>query len=197
MLLTWMEENLWLALIVWIVLYISDYSLTLLGARMRAERGTTAVSTQGSYELNNYFVKDIDARRVVSARFIAALAYTTFLLGCSWLLARLYPIGIIVLDIVIGALVLMELTIHLRHFRNLFGYRHVAQAGEITGSVIFSRRYVMWASSLDLFLFALLYLVLFLFVGNLFFLGGAVGCAGIAIRHRLRIRREPRLATTV
>lgn len=195
MLLTWMENNLWVTLFVWVVLYVSDYGLTLLGSRWRRARGTTAVTTQGSYELNNYFVQDVDKQRVVSVRFIAALAWSTFLLGCTWLLARFDPLGVVVLDIVVGALVFMELTIHMRHFRNLFGYRHVAQAGEITGSITFSRRYVMWASSLDLFLFALLYLVLFLFVGNFFFLGGVLGCASIAIRHRRRIRREPLIAT--
>jgi hypothetical protein len=195
LLLALMLDNLWVLLGVWILLYISDYALTLVGARWRAKR-MTAVSTQGSYELNAYFQKDIDSQRVISPRFILALVWSTFLLGCMWLLARLDPIGMDILETAIGALILLELAIHIRHLRNLFSFRRRDVPGEASGNIVFSRRYIYWVSSLDLFLYALLYFILFVFVGHLFFIGGVIGCLAAAARHRLSMRRAPLLEPT-
>lgn len=185
--------NLWVALLIWIGLYISDYVLTLVGARAQAKRAAQSISLQGSYELNAYYVKDVDARRTISPRFILALAWTTFLLAMIWLIARLNDFGVDMFELAFGGLVLLELAVHVRHLRNIFSFRRQMQAGEIQGTIQFARRYVYWVSALDLFLYAGFYLLLYLLVGRIFFLGGVVACGALGIRHRLRMKREPLL----
>lgn len=193
MLLELATNNLWVALLIWILLYISDYTLTLLGARLRAASANPYVTTQGSYELNTYFVKDVDQRRRVSIRFLLSLVWTTFLLGMIWLLARTDAFVVFLFQIAFGGMILLELAVHVRHLRNILSFRRQSQVGEIQGQVQFSRRYVYWTSALDLGLFAILYLVLFIIVGSPFLVGGVLSCAALALRHRLRLKREPLL----
>lgn len=194
MLLEFAQNNLWVTLGCWVLIYISDYTLTLIGASTDV-RPPQHISVQGSYELNPFFVDDINARRKISVRFIAALAWTTFLLAMVWLLGRTSPFAMRVFELTFGGMLLLELAIHMRHLRNIISYRRTTQPGEIRGAIEFSRRYVFWVSALDLALYALFYLVLWLFVGSFFFLGGALICAAHALRHRLRMRREPLLPT--
>lgn len=196
MLVEWMQSNLFLTVALWIALYVSDYALTLAGTRARAAQ-TQWFSMQGSYELNAYFTADIDRQRVVSVRFLFALAWTTFLLAMSWLVGRTHLIATLWFELILGAMFLVELAIHVRHGRNLLTFRHKFTPEEIQGKVIYSRRYTYWNSAVDLFLFALLYLALFLLVGNLFFVGGALACAALAFRHYRRIKREPLLQIPV
>jgi hypothetical protein len=192
MLLEFAKDNLWVTLACWGVIYISDYALTLVGARLASQRAAQ-VSLQGSYELNPYFINDINARRLISPRFLLALTWTVFLLGMIWLLAQLSRLGMSVFELAFGAMILLELAIHMRHLRNIFSYRRVPQPGEMEGSMLYSRRYAFWLSALDLAVFALFYLVLWLFLGNLFLVGGAIACGIHALRHRARMNREPLL----
>lgn len=189
MLLNLAKANVWVTLIIWVVLYVSDYALTLIGARLRAAQMAN-ISTGGSYELNAYFVKDIDKQVVVSPRFILALIWSTFVLGIFWVLGRVGGFESAAFETVLGGFVLMELTIHIRHLRNIFTFRRQRVAGEMAGAIQFSRRYIYWTSAVDLALFAVFYVILFFFVGHVFFLGGAVSCAALAVRHRLRVRKE-------
>jgi hypothetical protein len=193
MLVEWAIDNVWVALLLWVALYISDYALTIVGARLRAAQRTQHVSTEGSYELNSYFVQDIDKRRKVSVRFLLALLLSTFLLGMIWFLSQSDRSSRELFEIAFGGLVLLELAVHVRHLRNIFSFRRQMHAGEVAGAIRFSRRYVFWVSALDLVVFGLFYFTLFLFVGKVFFLGGAISCGALAIRHRLRLRREPLL----
>jgi len=189
MLLNLAKTNVWVTLLIWVVLYISDYALTLIGARLRAAQ-IAHISTGGSYELNTYFIKDIDKQTIFSVRFILALIWSTFALGIFWVLARVGTFEMAAFETVLGGFVLMELTIHIRHLRNIFTFRRQKVAGEIAGTIQFSRRYIYWTSAVDLALFAAFYMILFLFLGHVFFLGGALSCAALAVRHRLRVRRE-------
>lgn len=195
MLLDWAKANVWVTVGIWTLLYISDYALTLIGARLRAAR-VPNFSTQGSYELNSYYVQDIDRRRMISPRFLIALFLSSGLIAITWFYARQERFLSGWFEFAFGAMVLMELTIHIRHLRNIFSFRRQMVAGEMAGTIPFSRRYIYWTSALDLALFAVFYLLLFLFVGHVFFFGGALTCGSLAIRHRLHVRREAALAAT-
>lgn len=193
MLLEWALGNLWFAILFWMLLYVSDYILTIVGARLRAARSRHRVATEGSYELNTYFVSDVDKQRLVSVRFLFALTWSTLLIALIWFLSHADRSLLVFFELAFGGVILLELTIHMRHVRNIFSFHRQTHAGEMDGGVRFSRRYVYWVSALDLVLFASLYLILYLLIGRVFFVGGALSCGVLAIRHRLRMRREPLL----
>src|SRR5262249_29585706 len=70
---TFFFDNLWSGLMVWVVLYVSDYSLTLACARLYRQGVCDKIVFEGSFELTPYFQADIDSLRAVSPRFLAAL----------------------------------------------------------------------------------------------------------------------------
>lgn len=173
--------NLWPGLAVWSLLYISDFVLTMWGARLYRRGANKIVVFEGSYELNPVFQKDVDALRSISPRFVIMLVLTNLGLAYSWyyfpkLELNLYPF-------LIGAFVLVELAIHTRHVRNLVVFRAMAQPGLVSGRIEYSRSYSLRMSSYELFTFAALYLCVFGFVESSFLLGGTFSCIVNGIGH--------------
>jgi hypothetical protein len=62
-------DNLWVCLLTWLVLYISDYYLTIWGAHLYRSGAQEHIVYEGSYELTPQFQKDIDALKLFSLNF--------------------------------------------------------------------------------------------------------------------------------
>ena len=86
---TFLVDNLWPGMVVWSVLYISDYSLTLACARLYRRGVSARIVFEGSFEITPYFQSDIDSLKVVSPRFVAAMLLTWVYLAAVWFLAVL------------------------------------------------------------------------------------------------------------
>jgi len=176
----------WLGPLVWAALYISDYVLTLRCARLY--RGQEKIVFEGSYEITPAYQADVDALRQVSPRFIAALLLST---AYVWLVrsiaawVELQPLYVGVL----GAMVLIQLTVHMRHLRNWFLFSRGIQV--IDGRLVYPRRFLLMSSAFELLLFAGLYLGLFMLTGSVFVLGGSLGCGILSIKHYQLARRQP------
>jgi len=173
-------QHLWPGLVLWIALYISDYSLTLTCARLYQNGVREKIAYEGSYEITPYFQRDIDSLRRVSPRFIGALLAIAALLSVLW---RLVPeTGSAPYAFLLGVLISIQLTIHIRHLRNLFTFR-AAMTDAVRGRIEYSRPTMLRHSSLELLSFAGLYLVLYVFTFSWFVLGGTVGCLALANGH--------------
>lgn len=88
----------------------------------------------------------------------------------------------------LGAMILLELAIHMRHARNLIIFRAVNEPGAVRGRVEYSRRFQLKISALELVSYSALYFLLFVFTFSWFFLGGAASCLMTARKH-WRLRR--------
>lgn len=177
---TFLLDNLWPGLLVWSVLYISDYSLTLACARLYRRGVSERIVFEGSFEITPYFQSDIDSLKVVSPRFLVAMLLTWVYLAAVWFLAaqsqpHLY-------EFVLGAFISSQLAVHVRHFRNLFLFRAIA--GAVQGRIQYPRPLMLRMSSVELLAFSVSFGVLFVFTSSWFLLGGAIACLGIALKHR-------------
>jgi hypothetical protein len=177
----------WAGALLWLSLYVSDYYLTILCARLY--RAQDKISFEGSFEITPIFQADVNALRPVSPRFVFFLvASTAYLL----LLRRIAGPGsglIGLYQLVLGGLVLVEAIVHVRHVRNwyLFG----RTVGLLKGHMEYPRGIMLRNSALEFFVFSALYASLFLVTGSLFVLGGAIGCCVLSINHyRLATRHE-------
>ena len=115
-------EKLWPALLLWLGLYVSDFALTLAGARLYRQGAHRFLVHEGGYELEPYFRQDVAEGRVWSWRFVwAALSGAAALVMFSGLakMAGVPELG----EFLVGLLILPELAIHVRHLRNLCLYR--------------------------------------------------------------------------
>jgi hypothetical protein len=88
-----------------------------------------------------------------------------------------------------GSLILLELTVHIRHLRNLFMFRAIGKSDCVRGRIEYSRPFILQMSSNELFAFSGMFLLLFAFTQSWFVLGGAATCLSTAIKHRRLARK--------
>lgn len=170
----------------WVILYISDYYLTIWGAYLYAKGGKNHLTIEGSYELNPTFEKDINLLRTISPRFLFYLLAFTLVLLMVRGLTRDLPFLFI---IVAGGLLLLEVFVHLRHIRNIASMWSMSHDEGVSGKLEYRRWYTYRTSAIDAFAFAAFLLLVAVLGGSWFFAGGALSCLGIAIRHSIRSRQ--------
>jgi len=178
----------WPGLLLWSALYASDYWFTLTCARMYRRGASDHIVIEGSFEITPFYQRDIDTLRAWSPRFLTMLSLSTLFLWTVWgWSARDFDRGFYLM--VLGSLLLIEFVVHIRHLRNWFLFRAILLRGGIRGRIEYSRRVALALSALEIFAFAGLFAVTFLFTGSPFVLGGALSCAVLAIQH-LRLARK-------
>jgi hypothetical protein len=181
MLIDLLIENLWLSLGLWIIIYISDYYLTIYAARIYQAGANKHIVLEKGFELTPYFRKDIDSLKRISPRFILALLYSCFILVFFWLAtAKSTPV---VFEFIIGAMILLEISVHMRHIRNIIIFRYAKYSKGIRGTIEYTRWVSLRASAVELLEFAILFLFIFFLSNRVFFIGGTATCLITAIKH--------------
>jgi hypothetical protein len=181
-------SSLWPSLTVWVLLYISDYTLTLTCARLYRAGVCEKLVFEGSFELNPIFQKDINSLRRFSPRFLALLFITSGMLVTIWFLsAQSVPELYLFAS---GSMILLELTVHTRHLRNLFMFRAMLKSECVRGRIEYSCTFILRMSAHELFVFSAMFLLLFVFTQSWFVLGGALTCLSTALKHRRLAQKE-------
>ena len=180
----------WPGVVCWAALFISDMLLTVTCARMYQAGVREHLVFEGSYELTPYHQADIDALRRFSPRFLFALVGACALQACLWWLSVGNSVARMAYEAALGALILIQLTIHVRHVRNYFLFRAVLAGEGIVGRVQYARPTMLVHSSVELFTFAVLYSVLCILTASWFIFGGAIACAIVGVQHRQLARQH-------
>jgi hypothetical protein len=176
-------ENIWFALAVWAGLYLSDYFLTIWSARLYKSDAEQHVVLKGSLEITPYFQEDVNALKPMSVRFVRALIFSVLTISLAWVLAVRW-IGIPqAFSVLMGALILLEATAHIRHIRNIVFLRTLADMHSLKGRIEYPRWLSLKLSSVEVLGFAALFLVVFLITGNWFFVGGIASCLLTGLKH--------------
>ena len=190
----WFWDFWWPGLALATGLYVSDYACTLLGARAYRTCASATLVFEGSYELNPVFQRDIEASKRFSPRFIFVLVSVNLLLALMWWLTHQPPQRPAAYELALGAFVLLELAIHMRHFRNLYLFKTAFGPDGIQGSVRYPRSVIIRLSAFDALSLSLLYLALFIATGSSFILGGVASCLVLALTQRYLVGNLQRSA---
>jgi hypothetical protein len=172
----------WLPALLWAVLYASDYQLTLVGARLRKAQDIYLI--EGSYELTPEYQDDVDKDRKLSSTYVTWLLTGIIIMLVPW--ASGFPDGMAVYyGLLVGAFLLPELVVHVRHLENIIFYRGLCgpEPG-VSGSLTMSRKCVYERSATQLFVMSGLVLVLSALTMSPILLGGVVGVARCGWSHR-------------
>jgi hypothetical protein len=172
-----------LAAIVVAATFVLDLTLTLLGARA-SERVRDRWSVEGSYELNPRWQSQIDARRLLSPRFVLVAAGIPVVLIAERQLLLVAELDMTFFAAGIGAFLLLQAPTIMTHVANLTTLRDLADLTAFEGRVRLSRWFVYRESAWHYARFSALWLLLWVGSQQAFFLGGAFGCAVIATQHR-------------
>ena len=177
----WLTTSPWPGVILWIILYTSDYYLTLYAARGFREIGHFRF--EGSYELTPQYQKDIDNLRPVSRLHLVLLFGYSLLILLIWWITRLSIYLEWTYPLYLGMFLLLEVAVHLRHIRNVLLIREIRRNGGVDGEIRYRKWFSYRISANELYINATLFLLVALLTYSLFFLGGALVCYGIAFKH--------------
>lgn len=177
-----LRAHLWPGLTAWIVLYVSDYVLTVVCARLYRKDAGEHIVFEGSFELTPQFQADIDALRWISPKFLTALTVSTGMLALIWWQSSIS--GSAIYLFVLGATVLLELAVHMRHFRNVYQFRTCFGRDGIRGRLEYPREVTLRLSAFELLEFAVLFFIVSFVTGSVLFVGGAASCLAQAVKHR-------------
>jgi hypothetical protein len=170
-------------LVIWTIVYFSDFILTLNTVRLYRKAAINHILFEDSLELNPYYQKDVDQIRIFSPRFLIAWLASSAVIYLAWLYSWWNDGQFWGLPFLMGALLLVEAVIHVRHFRNMFLFRAALTRGGLDGVIRYARWVSLLQSSVEFLGFALVFVFLYIMEGNRFLLGGATGCLAIGISH--------------
>jgi hypothetical protein len=180
----------WPGILLWAALYVSDFLHTMACARLYQRGAREHMAFDGSYEITPYYQGDVDALRMVSPRFVFALIASCIV---QWLIWRLAVGGGVLPHLYLfslGMMINIQLTIHVRHLRNLFLFRAMLADEGIKGRIEYARVAMLRLSAVELLAFAALYAVLYAVTLSWFILGGVVICVSVAVNHRALARKH-------
>jgi len=188
MILDYIINHYWLAGLIIVILYVSDYYLTLLQSKMYHAGAKNTISLDGGIELNPQWQKDIQSLKKINPKFIIAVFLVIIMTGFIWLLSKssgsMQPF-----EIVFGGFVLMEFFIHTRHFKSLFLYKSILQNKGVTGYIAYSRFFAHKSAAIDAMIFAVMYSIFGLFTNEILFFGGAVSCLSVAFAQKKWLKK--------
>ena len=179
-------EN-WLAIspipgvVLWIILYTSDYYLTIYSARGFREIGH--FQFEGSFELTPQYQKDIDALKPVSRLHIVLMIAYSLLIFAIWWLTRITVYIHWSYLLYLGMFLLLEVAVHLRHLRNVSLIREIKKNGGVEGQISYRKWFTYRISAFEFYMFSVLFLLIAALTYSLFFLGGAIMCFGTGFKH--------------
>jgi hypothetical protein len=178
----WLTTSPWPGVLLWIILYVSDYYLTIYSARGFREVGH--FQFEGSFELTPQYQNDIDALKPISKRHLVLLVLSSLLIALIWWLTRLplfFPWTYLVYLLYLGMFLLLEVAVHLRHLRNVSLIREIRKNGGVEGEIRYRKWFSYRISAAELYVYS-----------GLFFLGGAISCLGTGYRHS-RLARKAKI----
>ncbi len=176
-------DNVWFTMAFWSALYVSDYSLTLWASRLYQADAKEHVVLKGSLEITPYFQEDVDESKTMSIRFIRALIFTVLAISLAWLLTVRLANLPQVFSVLMGSLILLEATAHIRHVRNIVFLRTLKNMHSMKGTIEYPRWLSLKLSSVEIIGFAALFLFVFLISGDWFFIGGVASCLLTGLKH--------------
>lgn len=177
----WLSTSPWPGAILWMILYVSDYYLTIYSARGFREIRQFQFEV---FELTPQYQKEVAALKPVSKLHIALLIFYSLLIVLIWWLTKLltyfFPLTYL---LYLGMFLLLEVAVHFRHLRNVFLIREIKRNGGVDGQIFYHKWFSYRISAFDFYMFSALFLIFALLRYSPFFLGGAIMCFATGVKH--------------
>lgn len=177
-------ENVWIAILIWVAIYISDYFLSIWAATLYRKGASDHVMFTGSLEITPQFQEDINALKTLSFRFLRALVFSVVMIAVAWVISVRWADIPRAFSMLMGALICLEATAHIRHIRNIAFMKDLTRKSGLKGKIEYPRWLSLKLSSVEILGFAVLFLFAFFVSGSWFFVGGALSCFLTGLKHR-------------
>jgi hypothetical protein len=175
----------WLLALLWAALYVFDYGSTLWLARAYRTTLSRYVVFERGVELNPNFEREIAAPKGISLKFVLLLLLVVAIILLSPVL------GYVFVEFLAGALLLTWSFVNSRHLRNyLYAWLVRRKPDALGGQQHQSYWFMQRSLAGEALVWGLLYLLLFVLIGRIFFLAGVLSCVTIALRAWLLASRK-------
>ena len=191
----WLATSPWPGVILWMILYTSDYYLTIYSARGFREIGH--FQFEGSFELTPQYQNDIDALKPISKRHLILLFFYSLIIFILWWVFDVLLYFPWLYKLYLGMFLLIEVAVHLRHFRNAFLVREIRKHGGVDGQISYRKWFSYRVSAFDLNLFGGLFLIVAILNFSTFFLGGAIMCFGTSFKHNRMAKKAKSISSQI
>jgi len=186
MLIDTLVGNPWLVAMLWGILSLFDFAATMIYSKVYQESLSAKITYEGGMEMNPSFEKDVQRLRWFSPRYIISMLSVALLIVLAGIF---FPAAWF--EVLAGAALLLVLITDLRHVENLSTVRFMKSdpnsfKGRIEQSYALSQRRI----AVGTFNIGILYLIVSILVGRIFFVGGAVICTAFALRHFFLSKRQ-------
>jgi len=167
----------WFGCGLWAVAYCSDFCLTLIGQRLYNE-GVNKHLEFKSYEVNPVHVKDVEKLRWLNPKLALELLIFSAVICLTWLLVTYlsWTWRWNVFRLVLGAFLIYQLALHVRHVQNIVLFHYARRSLGLRGTLHYSEWLSFRMSSVGLFSFGAVLLLLFLVTESWYLAGGAANC---------------------
>jgi len=189
----WLATSPWIGMVLWIILYTSDYYLTVYASRGFREIGH--FQFEGSYELTPQFQRDVDAHKPVSKLHITLLVFYSLLLLLIWWFTQSFAFIRWTYLLYLGMFLLIEVAVHLRHLRNISLIYLTRKEGGVEGQIKYKKHFSYKISSFDFYSLGVVFLITALLTYSAFFLGGGIMCIGTGFKH-YRLAKKAKLQSS-
>jgi hypothetical protein len=172
---TLLEQNVWLAAAVCVLVYLLDYLLSHQETRLYREIQGRYLTIEEVYNESPTFDVKTGRPRLVNFRISAILVVMATGVYLVWLVSQRVQQPL-VFSVLVGGLILMKLASMARRWRSISLYHGLQKEGGVSEHCEVSRRLYFTVMYNDLYNFTVLYFIVFVLTGSWFFIGGALTC---------------------
>ncbi len=169
-------DNVWFAIALGAIFYIATYLLGLYEIYLYHAGAKDFLVIPNRYDLNPERQAAITQRRWFTWKFAAILIVLAIGIGAAWQIAIGQYNRSDVFAFIIGGLLLLEITDAAQRIRNIILFYYAPKSNNAKGKIEYSRRLVFSQLLFELYIFAAVYLFVFVTTGSWLFFGGAVTC---------------------
>jgi hypothetical protein len=178
----WLATSPWPGVLLWMILYTSDYYLTIYSARGFRETGH--FQFEDSFELTPQYQRDINALKPVSRLHLTLVILYGLLIGLIWWLTNRFLFLHWIYLLYLGMFLLLEVGVHLRHLRNVSLIRAIRRdGGGVEGQIAYRKWFSYKISASEFYTFSGLFLIIAVLAYSPFFMGGALMCFCTGFKH--------------
>ncbi len=172
-------QSFWMIIIIWGVICIVDYRLTIIIKKRVENKLGNHIRHEGSIELNPLFRNDVDKNRFLSPLHICFCILSSAGLFILW---RFYSDQMTMqqFQFTLGLLILPHVIIYLHHLSNIGALKSYSE-GAISGTILYSKEYDLKRSIWEVAGICILFVILAFIEGSAFLLGGMFGSFFFAI----------------
>jgi hypothetical protein len=171
----------WLSIIIGDLLILSDFWLTITGAKLHKNFVAKYIYYEKGYELNPNFENEIAQNRWISRKLIVNMLFLSIYLAfLGFLSEKILPIQTI-FEFLIGGLLLSRIDLVLLHLQNIWFFTDVKRSGGLVGYLENSYWISQRKSAARVFSQTILFALIAFVIMRPFFWGGVVSCGLIGV----------------